>query len=267
VEAVIAGPSQAFTLPVRRPLFGVHHVGAVMLGGLGLFVAWIGLQINASFGASLGRTPEAAFLFSGLAWAGDAAGLMLPTAARALWRGGHRGTAFVAWGLLGLVIVPMAWLAAVGFASVNISDTTAGRAKTASESATLAAQVERLTKDRAAIGETRSVAAIEADIQAAQSQAPVVAVWFRTVGCKDVTQQKSGEACGPVLRLRQALGEAQRRDAIDAELREKQGQLSALPAVSSADPQAEEAAKVTWTSRGYTWRRRHPISRCCGWRC
>jgi hypothetical protein len=252
VEAVIAGPSSAFIPPVHRPRVGVHQVGALMLGVLGLFAAGIAFMINVNFGHSLGRTPEAALLFSGLAAVADASGLMLPTAARALWRGGHWVTALVAWAVLAVVIMPMAWLAAVGFASVNISDTTAGRAKTASESATLAAQIERLTKEPAAISETRSVPAIEADIQAAQSQAPVVAVWNRTAGCKDVTQQKSGEACGPLLRLRQTLGEAQRREAIDAEFREKQAQLAALPAVSSADPQAEEAAKViTWLSRGF----------------
>lgn len=250
-ETVVAAAAPGFTPPVHQARIGVHHVGAVLMGGLALTGFGIALLINVNFGHSLGRTPEAALLFSGLAAVADAAGFLLPATARALWQGGNRSTALSAWGLLLLVILPMAWLAAIGFAAVNISDTSAGRAKIANAQAALTAQVERLAKEREAITETRAVAALEAEIQATQSQAPVAAVWSRTGGCKDVTQPKSGEACAPLLRLRQALGEASRRDAIDADVHDKQAQLAALPAVSSADPQAEEAAQVvTWISRG-----------------
>lgn len=243
----IAGRSIAFTLPS----IGVFEVIAMTLGGIALYIAWIDVNVAADFGRSLARTPEAAAWISGLAWAVTAAGLALPTAALALWQGGQRVMAGVTWGLLVVIVVPMASLAAVGFLSLNVSDTTAGRARTASESATLAAQVERLMDERKAIVENRAVAAIEAEIQATQSQASVAAVWSRTRGCMDVTQAKSGEACAPVLRLRTALGEASRRDALDAELRDKQGRLAALPAVASADPQTEAAAGVvTWLSRG-----------------
>lgn len=249
-ERPVAGISSVNRRVFTLPFIGLHQIGAGALAALGLYVAWTGLQINANFGHSLGRTPESAHLFEALAWSGEAAALMLPTAALALWHGGHRGRAMAAWAME-MLVVGMAWLAAIGFASVNISDTTANRGRIASESTTLAAQIERLTHERAAIGETRAVPAIEAEIQAAQSQPPVVAVWSRTNGCRDVTQAKSGEACGPLLRLRQALGEAQRRDALDNEMRQKQAALAGLPAVTAADPQAEEAAKVvTWASRG-----------------
>ncbi len=249
--ARIAGPVPGERRPFTLPRVGIHHLGAAGLAGLALFVAFIGLRINAAFGASLGRTPDAAALFAGLAWAGDVAALLLPTVARALWRGGHRGASLTAWGIESIVVV-MAWLAAVGFAAVNVADTTAGRAKIAEERTALAAEIRQMTTERAAIGETRAVTSIEAEIQVAQSQSAVAAVWSRTGGCRDVTQPRSGEACGPLLRLRQARGEAERRDAIDAGLREKQAALAALPAVTTADPQADAAASlVTWASRGF----------------
>jgi hypothetical protein len=61
-----------------------------------------------------------------------------------------------------------ALLAEVGFAGVNIADTTAGRGKTASTAAVLTARIERLSGERGEIHEARAVAAIDAEIQAAQ---------------------------------------------------------------------------------------------------
>jgi hypothetical protein len=52
-----------------------------------------------------------------------------------------------------------------------------------------------------------------------------------------------------VLRLRQALGLAERRDMVDADLRKAEADLARLPAVTTADPQAETmVALVTWLS-------------------
>jgi hypothetical protein len=64
-----------------------------------------------------------------------------------------------------------ALLAEVGFAGVNIADTTAGRGKTASPAAVLTATVGRFAGGRGEIHEARAVAAIDAEIRAAQ---PVV---------------------------------------------------------------------------------------------
>lgn len=61
-----------------------------------------------------------------------------------------------------------ALLAEVGFAGVNIADTIAGRGKAASPAAVLTATVGRLAGERGEIHEARAVAAIDAEIQAAQ---------------------------------------------------------------------------------------------------
>jgi hypothetical protein len=114
---------------------------------------------------------------------------------------------------------------------------------------TLTVRIERLQGERTGITETRSVAALEADLQAAQPSA--AAVWKQTNGCRDVTIAASGQACAGVLPARQRLAEAQRRDSIDAELRDAENRIAHIPAISSVDPQAATAAKlVNWLSAG-----------------
>jgi hypothetical protein len=54
-----------------------------------------------------------------------------------------------------------------------------------------------------------------------------------------------------VLALRQALGTAQRRDTLDADLRDAETQLARLQAVTTDDPPAETAAQlVNWATFG-----------------
>jgi hypothetical protein len=62
----------------------------------------------------------------------------------------------------------------VSFAALNIADTTAARASTVTERAALTARIERLRSKRGGITESRSVAAIEAELQRAQPSAATV---------------------------------------------------------------------------------------------
>src|SRR5262249_4506443 len=108
-----------------------------------------------------------------------------------------------------------------------------------------------LRAERSSISESRPVTAIAAEIQQAQPLVPAN-IWRSSNRCEDVTAAASGEACRPVLQLRQALATAQRRDAIDAELRDAEGRIAHVPAITSADPQAGAAARLlTWISAGY----------------
>ena len=66
-----------------------------------------------------------------------------------------------------------------------------------------------------------------------------------------MTAPDSGKACAPILMLRQALGTAQRRDTLDADLRDAEAQFAPLPAVMTADPQAETAVQlINWATFG-----------------
>ena len=155
------------------------------------------------------RPPEASSLIAGLSVSADVLALFLPAAGRTLWVEGHRAGSGVAWALWTITIV-ITLMATVGFAALNIADTTAVRGKIAAESMALRTRLDRLRAERATITETRPVTSIEAELQRAQPSA--AAVWRATAGCRDVTLPESGQACAAVLALRQALGTARRRD-------------------------------------------------------
>ena len=222
--------------------------GGAALAALAVTVAWFGIRINAWYGGTLGRTPEASTLLAGLSVSADVLALILPTTARTLWTDGWRMAAAVACALWTITIA-VALMATVGFAALNIADTTAARAKTVTERATLTARIDRLRSERVGITESRSVAAIGAELQRTQPSAATV--WRATAGCRDVTLAASGEVCAPVLALRQAEATAERRDILDADLREAESQLKLLPSVMATDPQADTAARlIIWMSFG-----------------
>jgi hypothetical protein len=151
--------------------------------------------------------------------------------------------------MLWAATMAFALLASAGFAGMNVADVTAARAKDALAAETLVVRIQRLQSERTGITEKRSVAALEADLQAAQPSA--AAVWKQTNGCRNVTIAASGKGCAPVLQARQRLADAQRRDDLDAELRDAEMRLAQVPTISSADPQAATAAKlVNWLSAG-----------------
>jgi len=229
-----------------RPL---RLVGALVLAGVAIAIAWTGVQVNSWYGATLGRTPEAARLFAWLSIAADVLALALPSAACALSGDRRRILACLAWSLWAITVV-MALMASIGFVSLNVADTTAERYRVADQAAGLALRVERLRSERAAIVEPRAVAAIEAEVQRAQPRVPPD-TWRDTKRCTDVTLPESGQACAPILRLREALGQARRRDALDLELAEAERRLATLPAVMVADPQTATASRlIAWASAG-----------------
>jgi len=232
--------------PIRHQGSIIRAIGGLILALIAIAIAWYGLQINAWYGGTLGRTSEASALLAGLSVSADALALFLPAAARTLWLDGNRLIAAIAWCVWSITIV-IALMSTVGFAALNISDTTAARGKVADETSGLATRIERLRTQRAGITETRSTSTIEAEIQRAQPGA--AAVWRATSGCTDVTLASSGQACSEVLKLREALGTAQQRDAIDTEQREAEARLAGLPPVTMADPQADTAAKlINWVT-------------------
>jgi hypothetical protein len=211
-------------------------------------VAWFGIRINAWYGGTLGRLPEASTLLSGLSVSADVLALILPTTARTLWTDRRHMAAAVAW-TLWTITIAVALMAMVGFAALNIADTTAARARTVTDRAALTARIERQRGERDGITESRSVAAIKAELQRAQPGAATV--WRATAGCRDVTLPASGEICAPVLALRRAEATAERRDVLDADLHEAESQLRGLPSVMATDPQADTAAKlISWMSFG-----------------
>jgi hypothetical protein len=232
---------------------------ALVLGLAAIGLAVVGLTVNTRFAASFGQTAEAAALLAAIGLTIDLLAIVLPSAAAQLWRDRNMMSGAAAWAIW-LLALGMTLLAAMGFAATNIGDGVAGRTRLAAEASALTADVTRLRAERSAIAEGRSVASIEAEIQRAQPAA--AAVWKQTAGCSNVTLAASGAACAEVLKLRQALGAAQRRDALDAELRDVEGRLAPLPAIITGDPQATMAADiVAWISAGHLSLTPHDIHR------
>ena len=243
--------------PIRRSAGRILLAGALLIAAVGL--AAVGLTVNTRFAASFGQTAEAALLLAAIGLTIDLLAIVLPSAAAQLWRDRHRTTALSAWAIW-VIALGMTLLAAIGFAATNIGDGVAGRSKVAAQAIALTADVARLRAERAGIAETRSMATIEAELQRAQPAA--AAVWRQTAGCNDVTLAASGAACAEVLRLRQALGTAQRRDALDAALRAAEARLAPLPAITAGDPQAMMAADIlAWASAGHISLTPHDIHR------
>jgi hypothetical protein len=221
---------------------------AAVLVALAFVIAAVGIAINGWFAGSLGKTTEAAALFVALGITADVLAFLLPTVASRVFEAERYASATVAW-ILWAATMAFALLASAGFAGTNVADVTAGRARDDLSVETLTVRIERLQGEQKGITETRSVAALEADLQAAQPSA--AGVWKQTNGCRGVTITASGKGCALVLQSRQRLAEAQRRDVIDADLRDAESRLAQVPAISSADPQAATAAKLmNWLSAG-----------------
>ena len=243
--------------PVRR---GAGRIAlGLLLGLVALGLTVVGLTVNTRFAASFGQTAEAAALLAAVGLTIDLLAIVLPSAAAQLWRDRHAMSAAAAWAIW-LIALGMTLLAAIGFAATNIGDGVAGRSKVAAEATALTADIERLRAERTGITEARPIATIEAEIQRAQPAA--AAVWKQTAGCSNVTMAASGTACAEVLKLRQALGVAQRRDTLDAELRSAEARLAPMPAITTGDPQATMAADlVAWMSLGHVSLTPHDIHR------
>jgi hypothetical protein len=251
-EVSVSPPTASMTgasaVPPAAAPAGSRFIG-VIVGATALSLAAVGLVLNAHFAASLGQTGLAAVLLAAIGLAMDALAVTLPTAASKLWQARHASAAVTAW-LIWAGALAMMLLAGIGFASTNIGDAVAGRGKIAHERATLSARFDQMREERAAIGEHRSVDALEAELQRVQPSAQ--AVWKATNGCRDVTVARSGQACDAVLRMREAIGTAQRRDALDADLRDVERQLNLLPAIALDDPQARMTSDlVAWLSGGF----------------
>jgi hypothetical protein len=237
--------------------------GRILLGGVmgaaATGLAVVGLTVNTRFAASFGQTAEAAVLLAAIGLVIDVLAIVLPSSAAQLWRDRHRMAGLLAW-VIWLIALGMTLLAAMGFAATNIGDGVAGRTKVAAEATGLAADAARLRAERVGIVELRAVATIEAELQRAQPAA--AGVWRQTVGCSDVTLAASAAACADVQKLRQALGTAKRRDALDVELRAAEARLATLPAITTGDPQAAMAADIlAWASAGHVNLTPHDIHR------
>jgi hypothetical protein len=119
----------------------------LILLGISTAIAALAIGINAQAGWRYGTSPLASVTFAGLSVAADMLALVLPSAAAALWWRGRRGLSACAWATWALA-ASLATLASLGYASLHINDTAAGRAAIVTTAA--AASNQRATAIEAA---------------------------------------------------------------------------------------------------------------------
>lgn len=121
------------------------------------------------------------------------------------------------------------------------SDWAAGRGNAITAHNDAKGEVDRLAGEIAALGLTRPVEAIQADVQAVRIDPRI---WRRSKQCSDVTEPASKEACAPVLALYKERGNAARKAELEPQFAAARAKLDAIDPPKAADPQA--AAIAAW---------------------
>lgn len=217
-----------------------RRVVAIVLTLVALVIACIALVINTHYWQSLGGTSGSSLLLGALGASVELIALVLPSAAVSIWP--YNKAASVVVTFIFLVAFSISETAAFGFAGTYLGDYFALRESQVAERTVIETRVNGLRADRKAITEPRSVAELDQAIQGAQPSAR--SVWAQSKGCYSVTLPETLTICGPLLALRLARGQAERRDSLDTSIHENETTLAALPVLGSGDPAAELLAKI-----------------------
>lgn len=214
-------PSPALPAPtLARAKPPARVAAAVLLASIGVALAAVGMVETVGYSWRVGGE-----VFAALAVCADGLGLAMPSAIAALWR--RRRTAAIAAAAMWLVgsVVTVANLS--GYIGAHDDTFTAKRQEQALGRSVTLEQLERLRAERASIREQRPAAAIA------------------------IAARNAKRSARPA--LQESLAIAQRRDAIDAELRRP---LPALADTTTADPSASVLSQITGTTVSETDLRR-----------
>ena len=136
-EVALVTPVPPPTVTLRAVATSRPRAAPVLLIIAALALAIVGMTMNGWFARSLGSTDAAGWLFLAVGVAADLVALVMPSCAAGLWQAGHRATALAGWSVWLMTFV-FAVTAGIGFASVNIADTTLARASRATPAAAIA---------------------------------------------------------------------------------------------------------------------------------
>lgn len=221
-------------------------VKVVVLLAAGLFVG-ISASMNAAFLSIFGRTDLETSLLVGVSFAGDAVKAVLPVVVmRALLVRAWLHAALAS-GMLAIVTV-MSLVSGIGFAALTRGGAIAIRE---SEAATLVAREQELAGlDRrlATLTEGRSVARIQAAMDALKLEKG----WLASQSCTQAGGPTLRQYCASVFTLRAELSTASERDGLVTERRALRRQIETLRrsgADADGDPQATALAELFGTDR------------------
>jgi hypothetical protein len=138
----------------RRHVTERSSIASYCLTTAALALAGVGIVMNGWFARTLGSTDLAGWTFLASGTANDVVALTVPAAAARLWLARQRVTAAVAW-LVWSASFVFALISGLGFASVNIADTTLARASRVTPAVSIAQNALRdavTSRDRECAG-------------------------------------------------------------------------------------------------------------------
>jgi hypothetical protein len=202
----------------------------------------VSAAMNWQYGFNLGKTPFDSHILGAASIAADCLKALLPFFIFAAWR--HRNWSQAIGGTaLWVVCILFALTSAIGFASLNRSDTTATRAMQAENYVDLRTQLERVSDQQKWLEQHRSVGMVEAEIEAAHQNYR----WASSEGCTNATVTLSREFCEGYHKLQAELAAGKKNEALQAradELRAKLAKIDPNTASKVADPQATMIAAL-----------------------
>ncbi|MBI1384293.1 MAG: hypothetical protein GC150_05235 [Rhizobiales bacterium] len=211
------------------------------LGLLGVAAAAVLLLVSAAmnwqFGYQLGKTEFDSTVLGLASAASDCLKALLPFFLFAAIKD-RKWSVALASGTLWVVTLAFSLTSALGFASLNRSDTTGARAAQVQSYKDVRVELDRLRERLNWIPEHRPAAAVAADIEGIKQNRR----WSATGGCTNATASKSIEFCQSYYKLGAEHVAAVEASQIETQIAALKSQLAAAPAdfaETKADPQAE----------------------------
>jgi hypothetical protein len=214
----------------------MRHVFGVFGCAAALVLLCVSAAMNWQFGFSLGKTEFDSHVFGAASVAADGLKALLPFFIFAAWRQRNWSQAIGGTALWAVCIL-YALTSAIGFASLNRSDTTGTRTMQAEKYNDLRTQLSRVTEQQKWLEKHRSVGMVEAEIKGAKQHYR----WESTKGCTDATLALSREFCEGFHKLEAELAAAKKDETLQKEadaIRTQIGHMDGLAAARIADPQA-----------------------------
>jgi len=220
----------------------MRHVFAVSGCIAALIMLGVSAAMNWQYGYNLGKTEFDSHILGAASIAADCLKALLPFFIFAAWRQRNWSQA-IGGTALWTVCILYALTSAIGFASLNRSDTTGARAMEAQQYSDLRTQLERVVTQQQWLDKHRSVGMVEAEIDAEKQHFR----WESTKGCTNATVPLSREFCENFHKLEAELAAA-RKDLVlqkrANELRAQLASMSGRAAAQNADPQASMIASL-----------------------
>jgi hypothetical protein len=208
----------------------MRRAGAIIGILASLAVIAASASINAWFGWSLGHSPLASQILAGASIALDVLNALCPIFIFSAWSHGQwlrAGAGAALW----IVVLLYSAASAIGFASLNRSDTSSGREQAASHYGDLRSELDHVIAELASIATLRSSDAVAMEIGAMQLKPE----WNASAGCQQPSKPASW--CQTYLRLKGELAEAQHRESLTVERDKLITETTQAPAISQGDPQ------------------------------